>query len=64
MKAAPANIKVYTVGFQLGSDTGVINMLTNCASSPSDAFLADDATELFDAFEQIGNDISDLRLAQ
>ncbi len=64
MKAAPANIKVYTVGFQLGSDTGVITMLTNCASSPSDAFLADNATELMDAFEQIGNDISDLRLAQ
>ena len=64
MKAAPANIKVYTVGFQLGSDTGVITMLTNCATSPADAYLADNATELNAAFAAIAEDISDLRLAQ
>jgi Flp pilus assembly protein TadG len=64
MKAAPSNIKIYTVGFQLGSDTGVISMLTNCASSAADAYLADNATELNAAFAAIAEDISDLRLAQ
>jgi hypothetical protein len=62
MKAA--GIQVYTVGFQLGSDTGVVDMLTNCATSPSDAYLADNNTELLTAFENIAEDISDLRLAQ
>jgi Flp pilus assembly protein TadG len=63
MKASPSNITVYTVGFELGSDTGVINMLSNCAS-PGNAYLANNSAELMAVFQAIGEDISDLRLAQ
>jgi hypothetical protein len=59
----PPNIEVYTVGFQLGTNTAVINMLNGCAS-PGNAYLASSSAQLFSVFEKIGNDISDLRLAQ
>ncbi len=59
MKAA--GITVYTVGFQLTDDNAVETM-SQCASGDGYAFLADDGSELRQAFRDIAFRLSDLRL--
>lgn len=57
-------VVVYTVGFNLGTTGNAVDLLTNCASDPSKAKLANDSDGLIAAFREIGENISDLRLSQ
>ncbi|MNL38522.1 hypothetical protein D3C87_1607440 [compost metagenome] len=62
MKAT--GITVYTVGFGITQGSAQANLLTYCASSANNAFLADNGTALIAAFDQIARNISSLRLTQ
>jgi hypothetical protein len=56
-------VVIYTVGFDMsGESQASRDMMRDCASSPSNAFMADNATELSDVFNQIGQSISQLRI--
>ena len=55
-------IIVYTVQVNTGNDP-VSTLLQNCASDPSKFFYMTDANALVGTFEQIGKELSDLRLA-
>ena len=57
------DIDVYTVSFMVPSQT-IKDLLTNCASSPAKYFDADTGTELFAAFQRIGESLSTVRLTQ
>jgi Flp pilus assembly protein TadG len=57
-------IRIYTVGFYVGTSTTVRNALINCASSPQNAYFAEGAEELTQAFQQIGNSINEVRLVR
>ena len=57
-----AGIIVYTVQVNTGNDP-VSTLLQNCASDPSKFFYMTDANALVGTFEQIGKELSDLRLA-
>jgi hypothetical protein len=64
-KAAPANITIYTIGFSVSSDPidkKGIDLLKDCASSPSQYFQANDSSSLIAAFNQISASIGKLRL--
>jgi Flp pilus assembly protein TadG len=61
MKAT--GIIVYTVGFNISSGSQAANILSYCASSSGNAYLANSGTSLASAFEQIARDISSLRLS-
>lgn len=56
-------ITVYTVGFQL-DDEGASEMLRDCASSPTQAYRAENGDQLRMAFREIGFSISQLRLSR
>jgi len=61
------NITVYTIAVDVKDTTdptGNATLLTNCASSPTDYFEADDATALQNAFTTIANQLAALRLAK
>lgn len=60
MKAA--GINVYTIGLQ-PPNTSVQTMLTNCASTSSQAYFPTASSELTSVFESIANELADLRLA-
>lgn len=60
MKAT--GITVYTVGFGITEGSAQADLLTYCASSANNAFLADNGTALIQAFDQIARNISSLRL--
>lgn len=62
MKAA--GIVVYTVGFDIGSDVGAQNLMANCASDSSKAYLASNGAQLTAAFIEIGQDITSLRISK
>ena len=61
-------ISVYTVGYDLPPDNNFASdpagLLQTCASLPSFAFTADNATELQDAFEDIANHLKVVRLTR
>lgn len=57
-------IIVYTVGFNLASNSNAANFLRNCATNSSHFFLASNGTALKDAFRAIAVDISNLRLSR
>ena len=57
-------IVVYTVGFGIVEGSNAANVLRYCASSAENYFLAANASDLSDAFEQIARNISSLRLTQ
>ncbi|NGM37390.1 MULTISPECIES: TadE/TadG family type IV pilus assembly protein [Methylobacterium] len=66
-KASPANITIYTIGFSVSSDPidqQGINLLKDCASSPSQYFQANDSGSLIAAFNQIAANIGKLRLTK
>jgi Flp pilus assembly protein TadG len=68
LSTACTNIKaqgiiVYTIGFTI-TTTNVLNLLRNCASSPSNYYNAQDGTALASAFAAIANDISNLRVSK
>ena len=56
------NIIVYTVGFHIDNDATALSVFHQCATDDSHFFLADDRTTLQNAFQQIGQSISQLRL--
>lgn len=64
MKADGTNIVVYTVGFGITSGSAAANVLEYCASSAEHHYLAQNASDLSSAFEQIARNISSLRLTQ
>jgi Flp pilus assembly protein TadG len=59
-----AGVKVYTVGFEVGSSTTLRNALTNCATSSQYAYFASGSAELVSVFNQIGRDINEVRLVK
>lgn len=56
------NIIVYTVGFHIDNDATALSVFRQCATDESHFYLADDRTTLQNAFQQIGQSISQLRL--
>ena len=66
MKAEPANVQVYTVGFQVPSYVQKTSdgrtIMEYCATSPSFAFDASNGEELKDVYREIAQSISDLRI--
>lgn len=56
-------IVVYTVGFHIDNDATALSVFHQCATDDSHFFLADDGTTLQNAFRQIGQSISQLRLS-
>ncbi|MDP3459245.1 MAG: ubiquitin-activating E1 FCCH domain-containing protein [Hyphomonas sp.] len=59
-----AGIKVYTVGFEVGSLQAARDALTACATSPQYAYFASGSAELISVFQQIGRDINEVRLVK
>jgi len=55
------NIIVYTVGFHIDNDATDMSVFRQCATE-SHFYLADDRTTLQNAFQQIGQSISQIRL--
>lgn len=65
--AKAAGISIYTIGFSVPSDpidTQGISLLKACATSSSQAFIANDSSTLISAFNQIAQSIGALRLTQ
>ncbi len=56
-------IVVYTVGFQIAAG-GATDLLAYCASTPSGFYNAGSGTELSEAFNAIGRDITKLRISR
>ncbi len=61
--AKAAGVKIYTIAFRLESDPTTLALLQSCASEASMAFRAADGASLITVFEQIGGQISKLRVA-
>jgi hypothetical protein len=61
---AKANgIIVYTIAFRLESNVSTRALLAECATDTSKAFTASDGAALYNAFQAIGREISNLRVA-
>lgn len=58
-----AGVTIYTVSFAV-ADAATLTMLSTCASNPINAYNADNAEELEQAFESIGGAIVALRLSK
>ncbi len=58
------NIVIYTIGFDIADDTAAQDVLRNCASGTSHAYLASTDAELQAAFREIGRKLSALRLSR
>jgi hypothetical protein len=57
-------IEIYTVGFDIASNPTLQSLMASCATSAAHAYLADSGTDLQAAFEEIGQNISALRLSR
>lgn len=57
-------VTVYTVGFSITANSAAATLLSGCASSSDKAYLANSGTALVAAFEAIGRDITQLRIAR
>lgn len=57
-------VVVYTVGFAIAANSAAATLLSGCASSSDKAYLANSGTALVAAFEAIGRDITQLRIAR
>jgi len=57
------NIEMYTVSFQI-TDTGIKNIMKECASSEANAYDAENSSELTAAFEAIAKSLARLRLSR
>ena len=58
------NIEIYTVGLGLSGSTAAVDFLSKCATSSSHMYLPNTGTELKDAFHDIAQKISKLRLTK
>ena len=56
------NITIYTIAYEI-TDTKTQNLLKECSSGPENFFNASNATQLRDAFKQIGVSLSNLRIS-
>ena len=64
MKAAPNNVIVYAVGFDVANDPSAQSVLANCATDTQHLYFpADDGVSLQVAFQQIAADHNRLRLS-
>jgi Mg-chelatase subunit ChlD len=61
--AKAKNIKIYTIAFRLESDPATRSLLSQCATSTSEAYVASDNAGLISVFQGIGRDVSKLRVA-
>jgi hypothetical protein len=61
--AKAAGITVFTVGFRLQDDAIALDLLRECASGRDRALQANDGEALVRAFEQIGRELSQVRVA-
>lgn len=61
--AKAAGITIYTIGLNSPNAT-TTKMLTDCATDPSKAYFPTAADQLDDVFEDIANELSNLRLAK
>jgi Flp pilus assembly protein TadG len=57
-------IIIYTVGFNVGSDTSVKNFMNSCATSPEFVYMPSGGAELKVAFRAIAQDINSLRISK
>jgi hypothetical protein len=57
-------VVVYTVGFQISAGGGAEGLLQYCASTASGFYNAGSGTELSEAFNAIGRDITQLRISR
>ncbi|MFT4912832.1 MAG: Flp pilus assembly protein TadG [Brevundimonas sp.] len=57
-------VVVYTVGFQIGNSGNARSLLRYCASTESGFYDAGSGTELSEAFNAIGRDITKLRISR
>ena len=57
-------IIIYTVSYDPSGDADIQSLMQSCATTPENSFLANDASELSSAFQQIGQQIVALRLTQ
>ena len=64
MKAQTTGIVVYTVGFGINAGTPAADIMSYCATSPDNVFLAQNGAALTAAFRQIAQNISALRVAR
>jgi len=55
---------VYTVGFQVAGEGDAAQLMRDCATSPSYAYLPTSSTDLGEAFKAIGRDITRLRISR
>jgi len=62
MKAA--GVIIYTVGFDVASDTAAQNIVRQCATDAEHVYLPSTGAALKDAFHAIGEDISRLRISR
>ena len=61
--AKEANIDIYTVAFNV-TDEATLGLLRDCATKPPYAYSATTATELVEAFRDIGKSLTELRLSK
>jgi hypothetical protein len=59
-----AGVIVYTVGLDVVDDPRARSLVNNCATDADHVYLPANGTELKDAFNAIGREISELRIAQ
>ena len=64
IKAAANATILYTVGFDLGSDTYALNFLKSCATDADHFFQADTGADLTAAFTQIAQNLNELRISK
>lgn len=57
------DVQVYTVSFQV-TDATIQNLLDDCATDPANSYDADNATELNNAFLEIGRSLTELALTK
>ena len=57
-----SGIEIYTVGFALGNDQTAIETMNLCASSPAQAYIANNGDQLRESFRDIALRISNLYL--
>ena len=59
-----AGVTVYTVGFQIVNDQRARDLMTNCATGPSYAYLAEDGAALKRVFADIAQNIAKLHVSR
>lgn len=62
-KAKEQNIQLYTVAFNV-TDEATLDLLRQCATKPPYAYSASTASELVEAFRNIGKSLTELRLSK